>query len=415
MVKVRTRPETGRLFFDGWFRGRRFKELTALKAQPVNIARAEKLARKMNAEIAAGTFLYRRYFPNSKRAALFDGVATVIPDFDAPVATYSAPALRVTAIVTPTFGVFARQFFAEQGVGWRVNTHHWMDSLLKTHLLPVFGDRSLSSIKREDLLAFRLTLSEKRNQQNRGLSPKTINTIMRVLKAILTEASYRFGVPNPATGIKRLKVQRKDIFPFTLDEAQRILQTVRADYRAFLIVAFFTGMRPGELIGLKWEYVDLDQREIRVRETYTKGRVEYTKTDGSQREIRMSPPVFDALSAHQLSTAKVSEYVFCLRNGQPIDAKNFSNRIWHPLLRHLGLKRRTPYQTRHTAATLWLASGENPEWVARQLGHTTTEMLFRVYSRFIPNLTRQDGSAFERVLAQAGVIKADCKETTHAS
>ena len=46
----------------------------------------------------------------------------------------------------------------------------------------------------------------------------------------------------------------------------------------------------------------------------------------------------------------------------------------------------------------WLAAGENPEWVARQLGHSTTEMLFRVYSRYIPNVTRRDGSAFEAML-----------------
>ena len=54
---------------------------------------------------------------------------------------------------------------------------------------------------------------------------------------------------------------------------------------------------------------------------------------------------------------------------------------------------------RHTAATLWLAAGENPEWIARQLGHANTEMLFKVYSRYVPNLTRQDGSAMERLLA----------------
>ena len=77
---------------------------------------------------------------------------------------------------------------------------------------------------------------------------------------------------------------------------------------------------------------------------------------------------------------------------------NFTNRVWYPLLRHLDLRRRRPYQTRHTAATLWLSTGESPEWIARQLGHTTTEMLFRVYSRFRPNLTRQDGAAFERLL-----------------
>jgi integrase len=78
-----------------------------------------------------------------------------------------------------------------------------------------------------------------------------------------------------------------------------------------------------------------------------------------------------------------------------------TNRVWYPLLRHLGLKKRRPYQCRHTAATLWLAAGEAPEWIARQLGHTTTEMLFRVYSRYVPNLTRRDGSAFERLITQS--------------
>lgn len=76
-----------------------------------------------------------------------------------------------------------------------------------------------------------------------------------------------------------------------------------------------------------------------------------------------------------------------------------TKRVWYPLLAYLGLEKRRPYQTRHTAATLWLASGEAPEWIARQMGHTSTEMLFRVYSRYVPNLTRQDGSAFERLLA----------------
>ena len=70
-----------------------------------------------------------------------------------------------------------------------------------------------------------------------------------------------------------------------------------------------------------------------------------------------------------------------------------------PTLLVLGLTRRRPYQTRHTTATLWLASGESPEWIAQQLGHSTTKMLFEVYSRFIPNATRQDGSAFNSLIA----------------
>ena len=71
---------------------------------------------------------------------------------------------------------------------------------------------------------------------------------------------------------------------------------------------------------------------------------------------------------------------------------------------HRVVRERRPYQTRHTAATLWLAAGESPEWIARQMGHATTTMLFRVYSRFVPNLTRKDGSAFERLLTQNFII-----------
>ena len=63
-----------------------------------------------------------------------------------------------------------------------------------------------------------------------------------------------------------------------------------------------------------------------------------------------------------------------------------------------------------TAATLWLAAGENPEWIARQMGHTTTEMLFRVYSRYVPNLTRRDGSAIERLLINEFNAKTDSKK-----
>jgi len=72
------------------------------------------------------------------------------------------------------------------------------------------------------------------------------------------------------------------------------------------------------------------------------------------------------------------------------------------MLVDLDIAYRRPYNTRHTCATLWLASGESPEWAARQLGHANTQMLFSVYSRYVPNLTRNDGSAFERLLASTG-------------
>jgi integrase len=115
----------------------------------------------------------------------------------------------------------------------------------------------------------------------------------------------------------------------------------------------------------------------------------------------MSKPVYDALCAHYKETGQMQSFVFCTRTGEPLNYSNVTNRIWYPTLRLLGLKKRRPYQTRHTTATLWLAAGENPEWIARQMGHATTKMLFTIYSRYVPNLTRQDGSAFNRLITSA--------------
>jgi integrase len=138
-----------------------------------------------------------------------------------------------------------------------------------------------------------------------------------------------------------------------------------------------------------------------VRETIVLGVVEEdAKTIESVRDIQMSQVVYDALKRQLARSGRLRGFVFCSSTGHALDHNNITKRIWYPLLRHLGLKQRRPYQTRHTAATLWLAAGENPEWIARQMGHTSTEMLFKVYSRYVPNLTRKDGSAFERLLSE---------------
>jgi integrase len=78
------------------------------------------------------------------------------------------------------------------------------------------------------------------------------------------------------------------------------------------------------------------------------------------------------------------------------------NRVWNPALKRAGVRSRTPYQTRHTFATLALSAGEAIGWVSRQMGHSYTKMIIEHYYRFIPNLTRQDGSAFDKAAAQFG-------------
>lgn len=403
MPSVRIHKPNGALFFDFRYQGERCREYTLLPDTSVNRKKLEKVLTKIESEIAAGTFVYANYFPNSKALSrLSKAVASGSleqPKLD--VATIAVPALPVEAVAaTPLFKDFANQWVDEHSIEWRRSHIRSLLSTIHGRLIPHFGGKPVGEITKSDILAFRATLAKAKGRgEKEGLSPKRINEIIGTLNQILVEASDRFEFTTPTTNIKRLRLRRTDVDPFNLTDVQRILATVRADYKQYFVTRFFTGMRTGEVHGLKWKYVDFDLRVIRVRETFVLGEDEYTKTDGSQRDIQMSQPVFDALQEQLKATAKVSEYVFCNLLGQPLDNKNFSDRVWYPLLRHLGLQKRRPYQMRHTAATLWLASGEAPEWIARQLGHTSTEMLFRVYSRYVPNLTRQDGSAMERLLA----------------
>jgi integrase len=265
--------------------------------------------------------------------------------------------------------------------------------------MPAFGDRPVGTITKAEILAFRAKLAELPGRTGDKLSNKRINGILAPLTQILNEAAERYEFPSPVVKLKRLKARKSDVDPFSLDQVQTILATVRTDWRDYFTVRFLTGMRTGEAHGLKWKYIDFEHRLILIRETFVLGEDDETKTEGSMRDIQMSQPVFEALKRQFEATGKLSAYVFCNREGLPVDNKNFSDRVWYPLLRHLDLTKRRPYQMRHTAATLWLASGEAPEWIARQLGHANTQMLFSVYSRYVPNMTRRDGSAIDRLLA----------------
>jgi len=398
MGSVRTLGGRGTLFLDFRFMGNRCREYTALPDTPANRKRLEKVLSKIEAEITAGTFDYASTFPGSRNIPARESAP-------APAAPPGTPALATSALAaaatspTPSFKDFTSTWMSERQIEWRRSHLKVLKCTLDGHLLPHFGDRPVGTITKADILAFRTKLADLPGRTGPKMSPKRINGILAPMRQILAEAADRYGFVSPALNLKPLRLRKTDVEPFTLEQVQQMLATVRPDWRNYFTVRFFTGMRTGEAHGLKWKYVDLDKRLILIRETFVLGEDEYTKTDSSQRDIRMTQVVFEALQDQYLATGKLSEYVFCNREGKPLDNDNFGSRVWYPLLRHLGLKKRRPYQMRHTAATLWLASGEAPEWIARQLGHSSTEMLFRVYSRYVPNLTRQDGSAIDRLLA----------------
>ena len=395
------RAQRGKLFFDFRYRSVRCREQTQLLDTPANRRKMQAALNKIEAEIALGQFDYAKWFPGGSNTQKF---------------AHSQPCSGAGDIgdSSPLFRDFVETWVSELQIAWRRSHADNVRSTLKCHLLPYFGDQRVSCITKADVLSFRSQLAKVNGRNgNASLSARTINRIIQILGQILGEAADRFEFNNPVDNVKRLKQKRVDINPFSLTEAQSLIAAIRSDYRDYLIVRMFTGLRTGEANGLQWQYVDFERNQILIRETIVRGDVEYTKTDGAQREVDMSAPVREALLRMAAISRGKSKFVFCNSEGEPIDLNNFTKRVWYPLLRHLGLPPRRPYQMRHTAATLWLAAGENPEWVARQLGHTSTEMLFKTYSRFIPNLTRRDGSAMNNMLAAA--LSKGIKEDGHAS
>jgi integrase len=152
---------------------------------------------------------------------------------------------------------------------------------------------------------------------------------MGVLRRVLEAAADRFHFISPYQRIRPLKLTKSDVEPFTPVEVQQILQTVRKDFQTFLLVRFGTGMRTGEVDGLKWRYIDFERRLIPVRETVVKGEPDTTKTYESARDIEITKAVCDALRAHHAATGHLSQYVFCNRDGKPLDHNNFTNRVWY--------------------------------------------------------------------------------------
>ena len=378
------RERSGKLIADFRYMGIRCRETTNLEDNAYNRRILKKRLEQLEAEITLGTFEYEKYFPKSNR----------VEEFKEKRSQQIAVQTKV-----PLFKEFTELWFKQKQVEWRISYQQKVSIVIKNYLIPAFGNQVLSKIKKSDLLNFRASLAKVTHGKNQtSLKASRINQIMTPLRMILNDAAERYEFESPYKNINNLKESKIEVTPFSLEEVHKILTTVREDFRPYYTIRFFTGMRTSEIDGLQWKNIDLQRREIHIREALVNGVLGATKTYGSDRTIQMNDRVYQAfLQQKSLNNGK-SEFVFCNRDGGPLDYRLVNKRVWHPILRFLGLKSRRAYQTRHTAATLWLSAGENPEWIARQLGHSTTEMLFRVYSRYIPNVTRRDGSAFEAML-----------------
>lgn len=276
-------------------------------------------------------------------------------------------------------------------------------SILNYHLLPYFGQRPFSEITPVLLKKFLAVLKSKKNGPKKNLSAKRIQNVMIPLRIIFRDAVVEYGwngFSDPFVGLKLPKVTKTRIFPFSFDEWKILTEHIRLWYRPYFEFAVQTGLRPSEQVALKWQAVERDFIHIELSRVRNREKREL-KTEASRRSIEIRPAMGRTLEAQKTMTADLkSPYVFLNLKGRPI-LQDKLRELWTRAMKKSGIKYRRMYQTRHTFASWALAAGETPEWVARTLGQVDTSMVYRTYGRYIPNLTRKDGSAFEKMFTKA--------------
>lgn len=188
-----------------------------------------------------------------------------------------------------------------------------------------------------------------------------------------------------------------DIDPFGAAEQAAIIDACRnPQHRNLFLFAFWSGLRTSELVALEWGDIDWSRKTVTVAHSVTTASrqlPELPKTRRSRRTVKLLQPALDALQQQKrLTTGADSGRVFLNPNtGEPWIGNQKIRMAWETILRCAGVRYRSPKQTRHTYASMMLTAGESPIWVANQMGHSDTTMIFRRYGRWITDAVPDAG------------------------
>src|SRR5215212_2374043 len=293
----------------------------------------------------------------------------------------------------------------------RQSTYEVHRHMIKPHIVPALG-----RLKLKDLGPVHVR-SYYREKLDSGLSAATVRKMHSVLRKALKQAVLDGLVPrNVCEAVTPPKVERKEIIPLDRDQAKSLLVAAREAgdrLEALYVLAVHTGMREGELLGLKWEDVDLERGVLRLRHALVreggKTALGDLKTAKSRRSVRLTSAAADTLRSHlerQLeeiermdSLYQPGGLVFATMTGTLINPSNLRNRSFKPLLKQANLPDICFHDLRHTCATLLLAQGTHPKLVQELLGHATIAMTLDTYSHFLPSMGDQTVRAMEAALS----------------
>jgi len=382
--KGRVYSRGGKLWVDFHYLGKRVREPSGLEDNLPNRLVLRRQLDLVMAEIENGVFEFAKRFSNSKRKGYFTRLEGRILRKDPE---------------NILFGDYEKKWWKEMKPGMSENQIRDYTTSLKNHILPFFSDTPFSEIRPVMIKKFLAYLKGKKNRYEKPLSPKTIRDYLIPLRVIVRDAMDEFrwdDLRDPFWGMKLPKLKRNRVQPFNYDEWLLLIEHMLPWYRSYFEFAVQTGLRPSEQVALKWTAIDGGYIHIELSRVRKLEKTDL-KTEHSVRRIELRPKMVETLKRQWELTKKLSQpYVFLNSEGRPIQQENLGNKIWRPALEKSRVRYRRLYETRHTFASWALAAGESPEWVARTLGHMDTTMVYRTYGCYIPNLTRKDGSAFEK-------------------
>jgi integrase len=220
------------------------------------------------------------------------------------------------------------------------------------------------------------------------VSGKTRNNVFGVISGVLKygiKAKYIADI-EVKDALEQHRVQKPAPDPLTRDEALAIIAHIEKKNPAmarYFTFAFFTGLRPSEMIALQWGDIDFRAGSMRVQRARVRSIDKDTKTH-TARDVELSEPAMQALKEQKATSFMAGTHVWLAPSGTVFADTDIPVRVfWRPALRALGIRDRDARQTRHTYATICLMAGMNPAYVSRQMGHSSPKMLFEVYSRWI--------------------------------
>ena len=383
--KGRVYNRGGRLWVDFYYLGERVREPSGLKDTEESRVFLRKKLDLILAEIENHEFEFAKRFPQSSRRDHFTVLEGRIVRKDPNEVL---------------FGDYVQTWAEEMGPGMRHSQIRDYNSILTTHLIPYFGHLPFSEIcTKVQIKKFVASLVGKKTKAGKPLSAKRIRNIMIPLRIIVRDALEEYDwrdLPDPFSKLELPKVRKLRVHPFTYEEWTTLRACFLRWYQPYFEFAVQTGLRPSEQLALKWSAIDSQFVHVELSRV---GNLEKgdLKTPESIRSLEIRSSMREILSIQESQTSHFqSEYVFLNTEGRPCIRDSLRS-IWVRAMRKSGLPSRRMYETRHTFAFWALSKGETPEWVARTLGHVDTTMVYRTYSRYIPNLTRRDGTALEEL------------------